>query len=187
MKNNKNSNGLLWIFGIIIILVIIYTALWGEDGIVTKTVNRNRIVVLSSYENKVNEDEIIKFARKNKVNVKFEYMGDLDIVSELNSNSSNYDAVWISNSMWLYMLNNTYLTSDSKSISISPVVFGIKKSKAQELGLVDKPVTNNDILNLITTTTKRCVQEVTAMSPTWLTLTSNAASILTLKTMSLTR
>ena len=53
MKNNKNSNGLLWIFGIIIILVIIYTALWGEDGIVTKTVNRNRIVVLSSYENKV--------------------------------------------------------------------------------------------------------------------------------------
>ena len=149
MKNNKNSNGLLWIFGIIIILVIIYTALWGEDGIVTKTVNRNRIVVLSSYENKVNEDEIIKFARKNKVNVKFEYMGDLDIVSELNSNSSNYDAVWISNSMWLYMLNNTYLTSDSKSISISPVVFGIKKSKAQELGLVDKPVTNNDILNLI--------------------------------------
>ena len=149
MKKSKNNNSLLWVFGIIIFLVIVYTALWGEKGIVTETVNKNRIVVLSSYENKVNEDEIIKFARKNKVNVKFEYMGDLDIVSELNTNSSNYDAVWISNSMWLYMLNNSYLTSDSKSVSISPVVFGIKKSKAEELGLVGKDVTNDDILNLI--------------------------------------
>ena len=149
MKKSKNNNSLLWVFGIIIFLVIVYTALWGEDGVVTEAVNKNRIVVLSSYENKVNEDEIIKFARKNKVNVKFEYMGDLDIVSELNTNSSNYDAVWISNSMWLYMLNNSYLTSDSKSVSISPVVFGIKKSKAEELGLVGKDVTNDDILNLI--------------------------------------
>lgn len=149
MKKNKNNNSLLWIFGIVIVLIIIYTALWGENGIVTEAVNKNKIVVLSSYENKVNEDEIIKFARKNKVNVKFEYMGDLDIVSELNSNSSNYDAVWISNSMWLYMLNNSYLTSDSKSVSISPVVFGVKKSKAEELGLVGKDVTNDDILNLI--------------------------------------
>lgn len=149
MNKGKNNNSLLWVFGIIVVLVIVYTALWGENGVVTEAINKNRIVVLSSYENKVNEDEIIKFARKNKVNVKFEYMGDLDIVSELNTNSSNYDAVWISNSMWLYMLNNSYLTSDSKSIGISPVVFGIKKSKAEELGLVNKSVTNDDILQLI--------------------------------------
>ena len=149
MKKSKSNNNLLRLFGIIIVLVIIYSALWGENGAVTKAVNKNRIVVLSSYENKVNEDAIVKYARKNKVNVQFKYMGDLDIVSELNTNSSNYDAVWISNSMWLYMLNNTYLTSDSKSISISPVVFGIKKKKAEELGLIDKDVTNNDILDLV--------------------------------------
>ena len=76
-------------------------------------------------------------------------MGDLDIVTELNKNSSNYDAVWISNSMWLYMLDNAYLTSNSKSISISPVVFGIKESKAKELNLINNNVTNEMIVNLI--------------------------------------
>lgn len=148
-NKNKNNNNLLWGIGIIVILIVIYSTSWKENGVINKVMDNDGIVVLSSYENKVNEDEIIKFARSNRINVTFEYMGDLDIVSELNTNSSKYDAVWISNSMWLYMLNNSYLTSDSKSISISPVVFGIKKNKAEELGLVDKDVTNDDILNLI--------------------------------------
>ena len=51
--------------------------------------------------------------------------------------------------MWLYMLDNNYLHSDSKSIGISPIVFGIKKSKAKELGLVGKDVSNSDIVRLI--------------------------------------
>ena len=52
-------------------------------------------------------------------------MGDIDIVDELNTNAKSYDGVWISNSMWLYMLENQYLTSKSKSIAISPIVLGI--------------------------------------------------------------
>ena len=76
-------------------------------------------------------------------------MGDLDIIDELDHNSENYDAVWISNSMWLYLLENSYLTSNAKSISVSPVVFGIRESKAKELELIDKSVTNVDILSLI--------------------------------------
>lgn len=51
--------------------------------------------------------------------------------------------------MWLYMLDNSYLVSDSKSISVSPVVFGVKKSKAEELNLVSTDISNEDILNLI--------------------------------------
>ena len=39
---------------------------------------------------------------------------------------------------------------DSKSISISPVIMGIKQSKAKSLGLIgNKNVTNEDILRLI--------------------------------------
>ena len=37
--------------------------------------------------------------------------------------------------------------SNSKCTSINPVIFGIKKSKAEELGLVGKTVTTQDILN----------------------------------------
>ena len=109
----------------------------------------NTLYILSSYENSSVEDDVKKYAKSIGKSVEFIYKGDLDIVDELNVNSKNYDAVWISNSMWMYLLDNPYLASDSKSISISPVVFGIKKSKASELNLIDKEVTNTDILNLI--------------------------------------
>ena len=109
----------------------------------------NDLNILSSYENADLEDNIKSYAKKKKINLKFTYMGDLDIIDELNINSKSYDAVWIANSMWLYMLDNTYLVSDSKSISISPVVFGVKKNKATELGLTSNNVSNEDILNLI--------------------------------------
>ena len=105
--------------------------------------------ILSSYENNIVEDEVSKYARSIHKKVEFVYKGDLDIVEELNNNSKNYDAVWISNSMWLYLLDNPYLATDSKSISISPVVFGIKKTKAKELGLINNNVTNDTIINLI--------------------------------------
>lgn len=95
------------------------------------------------------EENIKDYAKGKNIDVEFTYMGDLEITEELNNNSSNYDAVWIANSMWLYMLDNSYLISESKSISISPVVFGIKKSKAMELNLLSGNVTNDDILNLI--------------------------------------
>ena len=115
----------------------------------SQRVDRRALRILSSYENADLEDNIKDFAKKKKIKIAFTYMGDLDIVDELNYNSKDYDAVWISNSMWLYMLDNPYLASNSKSISISPVVFGVKKAKAKELGLDSGNVTNNDILNLI--------------------------------------
>lgn len=109
----------------------------------------NYFRILSSYENQSVQSEITEYAKSLNKKIKMTYKGDLDIVDELNNNLKNYDAVWISNSMWLYMLNNPYLISNSKSLSISPVVFGIKKSKATELGLVNNSVSNTDILNLI--------------------------------------
>ena len=73
-------------------------------------------------------------------------MGEaLDILEE---DSSKYDAVWLSNSIWLYMLNGVKVTN-SKSISINPVVMGVKKSKAQELGFVNNEIKNSDILNAV--------------------------------------
>lgn len=111
---------------------------------------KNTVRILSSYENKDYEEDLKKYAKENDFKVEFSYMGDLSIVDELNFNSKDYDAVWISNSVWLYMLNNSYLTSNSKSISISPVVMGIKNKKAKELGLIGKDITNDDILKLVT-------------------------------------
>lgn len=135
----------------IIIGVILFLSLNSGDveNIIISKKNSGTLNILSSYDNSVVEDEIIKYAKSIDKKVNFTYMGDLDIVDELDHNSKEYDAVWISNSMWLYLLDNSYLTSNSKSVSISPVVFGITNSKAKELDLINKNVTNTDILNLI--------------------------------------
>lgn len=151
VKKNKNNNSLMMIVSLVLVIMFIKAITGSFKGV--SSYNRrelsNSLRILSSYENKSVENEVVKYAKSKGKKVEFTYLGDLDIVSELNNNSSNYDAVWISNSMWLYMLDNTYLTSDSKSISVSPVVFGIKKSKAEELGLINSDVTNTTILNLI--------------------------------------
>ena len=157
MNKKKNSSGF---GGFIVCVIVVYAIISLFKGLgnsaetITTEGNNiskspNTLYILSSYENQSVEDEVERYARSIGKKVHFDYMGDLDIVDELNYNSSNYDAVWISNSMWLYMLNNPYLASNSKSISVSPVVFGIKKSKAEELGLTNGDVTNNTILNLI--------------------------------------
>lgn len=152
--NKKNNNG----FGKFIVCVIVIYAIINifkgfdsNSSIIEKNdvSDGNTLYILSSYENRAVEDDVKKYARSIGKKVHFDYMGDLDIVDELNYNSSNYDAVWISNSMWLYMLDNSYLATDSKSISVSPVVFGIKKNKAEELGLTNGDVTNDRILDLI--------------------------------------
>jgi Ca-activated chloride channel family protein len=95
------------------------------------------------------DKSIIDYGKKNGISVEIEHYGDLEIVDILNADSKNYDAVWISNSLWLYMLDNTSLTTDSKSIVVDPVVMGIEKSKAKELGLVGKDVYNKDLLENI--------------------------------------
>ena len=147
-KNNFNFFIPIFITFIFFSLMLQYIFDVIEDEDYTSSFNKT-LTILSSFENNIVEKEIVEYGKKNKVDIEMVYMGDLDIVDELNYNSSDYDAVWISNSMWLYMLNNSYLTSNSKSVSISPVVFGIKKSKATELGLVDGDVDNTKILNLI--------------------------------------
>lgn len=105
--------------------------------------------LISSESNKGMDSELKKFAKKKNINIKIDYYGDLEIVDKLNEEANDYDGVWISNSIWLYMLDNPYLISDSKSIAITPVVMGITKQKAKSLGFTDKTIYNKDILNAI--------------------------------------
>lgn len=147
MRLSEQSKGTLYGFGAVVVVTFLF--IWLVGSLFNSLRPKDSFVILSSYENKSVASSVTKYAKGEGINVTFKYMGDLDIVDALNKNSKDYDAVWISNSMWLYMLDNQYLYSDSKSISISPVVFGIKKSKARDLDLVNKNVSNTDIVNLI--------------------------------------
>ncbi len=113
------------------------------------TYNDKVFSLITTPENKVLEETINKFARKNTVDINITYADNLDIVDRLNS-GEKYDAIWASNSIWLDMLDSSKVsTSDSKSTSVTPIVIGIKNSKAKELGLVNKQVRMKDILSLI--------------------------------------
>lgn len=105
--------------------------------------------IISSSENRVFHDDIVSYAKQNDLDISIVYEDTLDIVSLLNS-GEKYDAVWSSNSMWLSQIDSSKATiTDSKSTSINPVVFGIKKSVAQKLGFIGKNIYTKEIIDKI--------------------------------------
>ena len=148
MNNNKKATIVIAIF---VILIVIF-GISAEDKIEEKMQQINssssNFKIISSSENKDLENVIQNYAIENDIDLDIEYAGTIDIMDKLNS-GEKYDAVWTSNSIWIYMLNNNVKVSNSKSTSINPVVFGIKKSKAKELGFIGKDVYTKDILSAI--------------------------------------
>ena len=105
--------------------------------------------IISSSENKVIDSAIKDYAKKNKIDVSIDYVDTLDIADKINA-GEEYDAIWLSNSIWLYQIDSSVASvKNSKSLSINPVIFGIKKSKAEELGFVDKDIYTKDIVNAV--------------------------------------
>lgn len=144
-KNNKIFGAIAFIIILIVFLISNKTGNKIKKEVSYKT---NEFKIISSSENKDLENVLTNYAKQNDLDINIEYAGTIDIMDRLNS-GEKYDAVWTSNSIWLYMLNNNVSIKNSKSTSINPVVFGIKKSKAQELGFVGKDVYMKDILETI--------------------------------------
>ena len=105
--------------------------------------------IISSTENKdIIDNVVIPYAKTKGIEISVDYEGTLDVISKINS-GEKYDAVWISNSIWLDRIKSDIKVSDPKSTNINPVIFGIKKSKAEELGFVGRDISNVDIINAI--------------------------------------
>lgn len=155
MKKNKSFVALFLIFFTVVLFVYAFSE---EDknnenkNIIDEsnyTENLDTFKLISSSENEDLEPTLRKIARENNINLEIEYAGTLDIMEKLNS-GENYDAVWASNSIWLYMLDSSKIRiSDSKSTSINPVVFAVTKSKAEELGFIGRDIYTKDIIEAI--------------------------------------
>lgn len=133
---------------IVISIILVVACNVGDFGADFKNVFNNNFYLLSSPDNKDVESELVSYAKDNDIDLIIEYADDLEAVDLLKENTSKYDAVWMSNSVWLYMIDDVKI-SESKSININPVVFGIKKSKAEKLGFVNNKINNIDIVNAI--------------------------------------
>lgn len=152
---NKNLPIILGAFVFIFVLIfygsifsIVITSLFGNSNVKIKNTKHQTFNIISSSENQDLEEIIQGYANKKKYKINIEYAGTLEIIEKLNS-GEKYDAVWLSNSIWMYMLDDSVKVKDSKYTSINPIIFGITKKKAEELGFVGKTVYSKDIVDAI--------------------------------------
>lgn len=105
--------------------------------------------ILSGSENKELEPILQAFAEQEDARIEMTYQGSLDIMQTLEQEEIPYDAVWPASSLWLTVGDTSHRVKHAESVSITPVVFGIRKSLAEELGFVGKDVSVKDLLGAI--------------------------------------
>ena len=92
--------------------------------------------IASGSENKEAADAIQHACDASGVAVELTFMGSLDIMAVLKDGGRDYDAVWPASSIWVTMGDEQHVVKDAASTSTTPVVFGVARSKAEELGWV---------------------------------------------------
>jgi Ca-activated chloride channel family protein len=98
-------------------------------------------------ENKTLEPLVQDFCKLQNMKCSFDYKGSLDIGAMLAPGAKpDVDAVWPAASLWVDLYDTGRQVKDLKSVSQSPVVLGVRMSKAQQLGWTDHPVATNDIV-----------------------------------------
>ncbi len=107
------------------------------------------IRIVSGSENEELEPIIEEYAKGHNVQIQMDYIGSLEIMNMLGQENIDYDAVWPASSIWISMGDVNHRLKHVQSISTTPVVFGIKESKAKELGLLRDDVHIADIVELI--------------------------------------
>lgn len=108
--------------------------------------NKNQFVIISGSENTSLEPLLESFEDEHNVDIVMQYKGSIDIMHELAKPEVTFDAVWPANSLWISLGDTNHVVKQDRSIMTSPVVFGIRKSKAEALGFIDAEVRVRDIL-----------------------------------------
>lgn len=110
---------------------------------------RETLSIVSGSENKILEPILKKYAEDRNVTIEMNYLGSLDIMRLLGEENFPYDAVWPAGSLWLDLGDEQHRSKHSESISLTPVVFGVRQSLAEELNLTDREISVADLLKPI--------------------------------------
>jgi Ca-activated chloride channel homolog len=106
-----------------------------------------QFTILSGSENDVLEPMVQEFCKSRGASCTMRYQGSLDIALALKpGNDPAADAVWPAASIWIDMFDTERRVKSVKSIAQMPVILGVRRSKAEELGFVGTKVTTKDIL-----------------------------------------
>ena len=120
----------------------------GADAVIGS--GRQTLKIVSGSENQELEPILEEFSEKSGIRIEMTYQGSLDIMRTLGQETIEYDAVWPASSLWLNVGDTEHRIKHAESISITPVVFGIRQSLAEELGFVGREVSVRDLLDAIT-------------------------------------
>lgn len=108
--------------------------------------------IVSGSENTVLEPIVLEFCQSRNMACSFSYQGSLDIGLALGSAEGiDADAVWPASSVWIDLFDTGRKVKDTVSIAQMPVILGVRRSKAEALGWVGKPVTMADVLGAVKT------------------------------------
>ncbi len=121
----------------------------GPSDAITAPGNRTTLKIISGSENRELAPILQKFSEEKKINLEMVYAGSLDIMRELEKDTTPYNAVWPASSLWISLGDKNHRVKHLKTTSITPVIFGIKKSLAQSLGFMRDDVKMADILEAI--------------------------------------
>jgi Ca-activated chloride channel family protein len=111
----------------------------------------DKFKIVAGSENTVLEPIVTEFCKQKGFDCTFAYEGSLDIGLALGSAEGvDADAVWPASSVWIDLFDTGRKVKDAVSIAQMPVILGVKKSKAEALGWVGKPVYMRDILAAVT-------------------------------------
>lgn len=106
--------------------------------------------IVAGSENTVLEPIVSEFCKQKGMECAFSYEGSLDIGLAIGSAEGvDADAVWPASSVWIDLFDTGRKVKDAVSIAQMPVILGVKRSKAEALGWVGKPVFMRDILTAV--------------------------------------
>ncbi len=95
--------------------------------------------ILAGSENQALEPLIRDWAADRGVTVEIDYKGSVDIARDLGAGKgAAFDAVWPAHSLWIELGDTQKAVAHATSIMRSPVVLGVKKPLAEQLGWVGR-------------------------------------------------
>jgi Ca-activated chloride channel homolog len=107
---------------------------------------RSEFAILASSESASLDPLLRDFAKEERVRLRVDYRGSIDIMLELSSEEPSYDAVWPANSLWLQLGDVKKRAKGVETIMTSPVVFGVRSSLAEKFGWKGRKVLVRDIM-----------------------------------------
>lgn len=130
-------------------LVVAMLVLAAAFGLAACDRTQPEFTIISGSENQSLEPIVQDFCRKQGVTCHLNYKGSLDIGLAVGENRIDFDAVWPANSIWIDLFDKKKVVRDLTPIMRSPVILGVRRSKAEELGWVGRDVTTADIVDAV--------------------------------------